>query len=58
MSLGGENDISVLKGNRKAYIGSRPGKIVEALKQSEFSNCVIIIDEIDKTAKSNVFGDP
>ena len=32
ISLGGENDVSVLKGHRKTYIGSRPGKIIDALK--------------------------
>ena len=58
ISLGGENDISVLKGHRKTYVGSRPGKIIEALKICKSENCVIIIDEIDKTAQANVFGDP
>ena len=58
ISLGGENDISVLKGHRKTYIGSKPGKIIEALKMCKNENCVIIIDEIDKTAQANVFGDP
>jgi len=50
--------VSVLKGHRKTYIGSRPGKIIDALKHTKSENCVIIIDEIDKTAKSNTFGDP
>lgn len=58
ISLGGENDVSVLKGHRKTYIGSRPGKIIDALKHTKSENCVIIIDEIDKTAKSTTFGDP
>lgn len=39
-------------------MGAKPGKIVEALKHCDSSNCVIIIDEIDKTAKASVFGDP
>lgn len=58
ISLGGESDVSVLKGHRKTYIGSRPGKIIDALKHNKTENCVIIIDEIDKTAKSTSFGDP
>lgn len=58
ISLGGENDVSVLKGHRKTYIGSRPGKIIDALKHTKSENCVIIIDEIDKTAKNTNFGDP
>lgn len=58
ISLGGENDVSVLKGFRKTYVGARPGKIVSALKQCNSDNCVIIIDEIDKVGKSNFSGDP
>lgn len=50
ISLGGENDVSVLKGHRKTYIGSKPGKIITALKQTKAENSVIILDEIDKTA--------
>lgn len=58
ISLGGENDVSVLKGFRKTYVGARPGKIVSALKQCNSDNCVIIIDEIDKVGKGHMTGDP
>lgn len=58
ISLGGESDVSVLKGFRKTYVGARPGKIVSALKQCNSENCVIIIDEIDKVGKGSMSGDP
>ena len=58
LSLGGENDVAVLKGHRKTYIGARPGKIVAALKDCGTENCVIIIDEIDKLHSASVHGDP
>lgn len=58
ISLGGESDVSVLKGHRKTYTGSRPGKIIAGLKECGTENCVIILDEIDKLGKSNIFGDP
>ena len=48
LSLGGENDVSVLKGHRKTYVGAKPGKIIQALKHTQSSNCVIVLDEIDK----------
>ena len=49
--MGGENDVSIIKGHRKTYIGAYPGKIVNALKLSETSNPVILLDEIDKIAQ-------
>lgn len=58
ISMGGESDISVLKGHRKTYIGSKPGKIIAGLKECQTENCVIIIDEIDKIGKNNYIGDP
>ena len=58
ISLGGESDVSVLKGFRKTYVGARPGKIVTALKQCNSENCVIIIDEIDKIGREGFTGDP
>ena len=56
ISLGGENDVSVLKGHRRTYLGSYPGKIVTALKQAESENPVILLDEIDKLGRSNYKG--
>jgi ATP-dependent Lon protease len=51
ISLGGENDVSIIKGHRKTYIGAYPGKIVNALKLTQTSNPVILLDEVDKVAK-------
>ena len=50
ISVGGEYDISILKGHRQTYIGAYPGKLVEALKNCGTDNPVILIDEIDKIA--------
>lgn len=58
ISMGGEGDVAVLKGHRRTYIGSRPGKMVSALKECQTENCVIVIDEIDKVSSSNIHGDP
>ena len=52
IALGGESDISILKGHRRTYVGSYPGKIVNALKLSKSMNPVILLDEIDKLGRS------
>lgn len=56
ISLGGEDDVSVLKGHRRTYLGSYPGKILNALKLAESENPVILLDEIDKIGKSHYKG--
>ena len=48
ISLGGESDVSLLKGHRKTYLGAYPGKLVQALKKTQTENPVILLDEIDK----------
>jgi len=57
ISLGGVNDEAEILGHRKTYIGSSPGRIIEALKKSGSINPVILIDEIDKMTK-DYKGDP
>ncbi|ADZ92506.1 endopeptidase La [Marinomonas mediterranea] len=56
-SLGGMRDESEIKGHRRTYIGSLPGKFVQALKDVQVENPVIMLDEIDKIG-SSFQGDP
>lgn len=56
-SVGGMRDEAEIKGHRRTYIGAMPGKLVQALKQSQTMNPVIMIDEVDKIG-SSYHGDP
>ncbi|CCB79262.1 ATP-dependent protease La type I [Helicobacter bizzozeronii CIII-1] len=57
IALGGLEDVNELRGHRRTYLGSMPGRIVQGLIEAKKMDCVMVLDEIDKVDKS-MRGDP
>ncbi|KRZ31468.1 Lon protease -like protein, mitochondrial [Trichinella pseudospiralis] len=57
-SVGGMTDVAEIKGHRRTYVGSMPGKIIQCLKKVMSENPLILIDEIDKIGHASYHGDP
>merc|ERR1719450_1810810 len=58
VSLGGVHTEAEVRGHRRTYVGALPGLILQAIKKCGSSNCVIMLDEVDKLGRNSINGDP